>query len=35
MIQAKMGYAHRQRTMLSKNNGYGDDTQEKFMQVQG
>jgi hypothetical protein len=23
MIQARMGYAYRQRTMLSKNNGYG------------
>ena len=32
---SKMGYAYRQRTMLSKNNGYGDDTQERLRQVQG
>lgn len=34
MIQARMGYAYRQRTMLSKKNGYGYGRQERLRQLQ-
>jgi hypothetical protein len=32
---SKNGLRVPQRTMPSKNNGYGDDTQERLRQVQG